>query len=197
MRVPIMHSIAAMGLVLAACAPVVEVQTDVAPDASLSSLRTFRIVESSTYLGNIQPGETQPDFVNSATSRALGRYIAADFERHGYTMSEQSPDVLVEFATAVKEPHDASDESDNYLWRDQEWRHWGPGRNDATPAEYAQGAVIIDVVDARTKQLLWRGHGPAGASEDRAPVKRLDQAADAILDHFPERSLALSQASPR
>jgi hypothetical protein len=64
------------------------------------------------------------------------------------------------------------------------------------PAEYAQGAVIIDVVDARTELLLWRGHGPAAASDDEASsVKRLDQAADAILDQFPQRSLALSHGA--
>jgi Domain of unknown function (DUF4136) len=195
MRVPITGSVAAMALVLAACAPTPEVQTDVAPDAGLASLRTFSVVEVSDYLGDIQPGETHPAFANSATSRALGRDIAADLERHGYTVSDQSPDVLVEYVTAVKEPHDPTDESYNYLWRAKDWRGWGPGRNDATPAEYAQGAVIIDVVDAKTKQLLWRGHGPADASDDQASsVKRLDQAVDAILDHFPQRSVALSQA---
>ena len=104
----------------------------------------------------------------------------------------------MEYGIAVKEARDPTDESYNYLWRANDWRGWGPGQNDATPAEYAQGAVIIDVVDAKSKQLLWRGHGPATASEDVATsVKRLDQAVDAILSQFPQRSLALSQASSR
>ena len=104
----------------------------------------------------------------------------------------------MEYGIAVKEARDPTDESYNYLWRANDGRGWGPGQNDATPAEYAQGAVIIDVVDAKSKQVLWRGHGPATASEDVATsVKRLDQAVDAILSQFPQRSLALSQASSR
>lgn len=198
MRASITGSVATMALVLAACAPAPEVQTDVPPDAALSSLRTFHLVEASEYLGNTQPGETRPPFANSATSRALGQDIVADFERHGYSENDQSPDVLVEYGTAVREADDPTDESYNYVWRSKDWRGWGPGQNDATPAEYDQGAVIIDVVDAKTKQLLWRGHVPADASDDVAvSVKRLDQAVDAILDHFPQRSLALSQASSR
>ena len=198
MRASITGSVATMALVLAACAPAAEVQTDVAPDADLSSLRTFHVVEASEYLADTQPGETRPPFANSATSHTLGQDIAADLERRGYTVNDQSPDVLVEYGTAVREADDPTDESYNYVWRSRDWRGWGPGQNDATPAEYDQGAVIIDVVDAKTKQLLWRGHGPATTSEDvAASVKRLDQAVDAILGQFPQRSLALSQASSR
>jgi hypothetical protein len=198
MRASIMGSVATMALVLAACAPAAEVQTDVAPAADLSSLRTFHVVEASEYLGDTQPGETHPPFANSATSRALGQDIAADLERRGYTVNDQSPDVLVEYGTAVRGADNATDESYNYVWRGKDWRGWGPGPNDATPAEYDQGAVIIDVVDAKTNQLLWRGHGPASTSDDVAvSVKGLDQAVDAILGQFPQRSLALSQASSR
>jgi hypothetical protein len=192
MRVPVQGAIAAVVIVAAACAPTPEVQTVVAPDAGLSSLQTFRVIEADTYLGNIQPGETHPAFANSTSSRALGRQIAAELERRGYTENEAAPDVLVEYGAAAKEDLDPSDESYDYLWRTADWRGWGPGPNDATPAEYANGAVLIDVVDARTGQLLWRGHAAANASSDEhISIKGLDRTVAAILDRFPTRTVAL------
>jgi hypothetical protein len=182
-----------MVIALAACTPTPAVQTVVAPDAGLGSLRTFRVVRASNYLGDIQPGETHPGFANAATGRALGTEIAAELERRGYAANEPAPDVLVEYGTAVREDLDPSDWTYNYLWRTSDWRGWGPGRNDATPEEYAHGAVVIDVVDARTGQLLWRGHAAADPSIDEgASLKRLDRAVAAILDRFPARTLAVS-----
>jgi hypothetical protein len=163
----------------------------VAPDAGLDGLRTFRVVPASNYLGDVLPGETSPAFLNSTTERDLGTEIAARLERRGYAPTDASPDVLVEYGTAVKEELDPTDWSYNYLWRLNDWRGWGPGTNDATPAEYAHGAVVIDVVDARTNQLLWRGHEAADPTGDpHVAMRGLDKAVAAILDRFPGRTLA-------
>jgi hypothetical protein len=195
MRVPMASALAAILLGLTACAPAPEVQTVVAPEAGLDGLRTFRVVLASSYLGDVLPGETSPAFLNSTTERELGKEIAAQLERRGYAANDASPDVLVEYGTAVKEELDPTDWSFNYLWRPEDWRGWGPGANDATPAEYAHGAVVIDVVDARTNQLLWRGHEAADPTGDpRVTMRGLDHAVAAILDRFPGRTLALAPA---
>jgi hypothetical protein len=187
MRVPILSAVAAMLLALTACTPVPQVQTVVAPDAGLDRLRTFRVVLASNYLADVLPGE------NSTTGRELGQEIAAHLERRGYAADDATPDVLVEYGTAVREELDPTDWSYNYLWRPNDWRGWGPGVNDATPAEYTHGAVVIDGVDARTGQLLWRGHEAADPSADEhVTVRRLDQAVATILDRFPGRTLALA-----
>jgi len=196
MRVPVPGALAVVALALAACSPANQPQTVVAPDAGLTTLRTFRVVESHTFLGDIQPGETEPAFINSSTSRALGRQITAELERRGYVATQASPDVLVEYGAAAKEALDPADWSYDYLWRGPEWRGWGPGPNDATPAEYANGAVVIDMIDARTGQLLWRGHAAVDPSGDEgAATQRLDRTAVAILRQLPERAPATRQAS--
>jgi len=194
MRVSIPGTVAAMLLGLTACSPAPQVQTAVAPDAGLERLQTFRVVTGSNYLGGILPGDASPAFLNSTTGRALGKEIAVHLERRGYVADDAAPDVLVEYATAVKEELDPTDWSFNYLWRPNDWRGWGPGANDATPAEYTHGAVLIDVVDARTGQLLWRGHEAADPSADEhVTVKDLDRAVDTILDRFPGRTLNLAR----
>jgi len=196
MRVLMPSAVAAMVLAITACAPVPQVQTVVAPDAGLDHLQTFRVVLASNYLGDVLPGESSPGFLNSFTSQHLGKEIAVQLERRGYTADDAAPDVLIEYGTAVKEELDPSDESYNYLWRSDDWRGWGPGANDATPAEYTHGAVVIDVVDAHTGQVLWRGHEAADPSADEhVTVKNLDKAADTILDQLPGRALAFAPAN--
>ena len=196
MRVPVPGALAAMVMAFTACSGRPAPQVVVAPDAGLTGLQTFRVVESQTFLGDIQPGETGPEIVNSATSRALGQQITTELERRGYALREMDPDVLVEYGTATREDLDPSDWNYNYLWRGPEWRGWGPGRNDATPAEYVSGAVVIDMVDGRTGELLWRGHAPVDPSgNEQVAIKRLDRTAVAILKQLPERSVALGDAA--
>lgn len=193
MRASLPSAVVATLFALTACGPVPPVQTVVVPDAGLERLQTFRVVLASNYLGDVLPGETSPAFLNSTTGRALGKEIAVQLERRGYTPDDATPDVLVEYGTAVKEELDPTDWSYNYLWRPKDWRGWGPGTNEATPAEYAHGAVVIDVVDARTGQLLWRGHEAADPSADEhVTVRKLDQAVATILDRFPGRTLAFA-----
>jgi hypothetical protein len=68
----------------------------------------------------------------------------------------------------------------------------GQGRNDPTPAEYADGAVIIDLVDARTKQLLWGGTVWRRPPE-RAHLRKLNQTGGVILDQLPAPILAMNR----
>lgn len=62
---------------------------------------------------------------------------------------------------------------------------FGPG---AAVAEYEQGTVILDVVDACSNRLIWRGTAMAnlGANPSAEKVqKQVNQAADKILARFP------------
>ncbi len=196
MRAPVPLAVAAMVMAFTACSPAPQPQTVVAPDGGLSGLQTFQVVDASNFLGDVQPGETRPPFVNSTTSRALGATITTQLERRGYTPSEAAPDVLVKYGVAAKEDLDPSDGNYDYLWRTADWRDWGPGQNDATPEEYAEGAVVIDVIDTHTGQLLWRGHAPADPSGDEnVAVRRLDRTVTSILGRFPERTVALGPAA--
>jgi hypothetical protein len=177
MRAPILGTFAAAMLVIAGCAPATDVRTVTAPDPALNTLRTFQVV----------PANRDDPYIN----RALGAEITAELAHRGYFATATSPDVLVEYGTAAPELLDPTDWGYEYPWRPANWRGWGPGPNDPTQAELENGAVVIDVLDARTRHLLWRGHAVADVSADaHTHVKNLDEAVTAILNRFPEGSLA-------
>jgi hypothetical protein len=188
MRPALYGTLAACSLAIAACAPPPPVQTAAAPEEDFGTARTFQVVQTpAEYLGGMLPGETSPTWVNTSTSHELARDITIDLERRGYAEAgtNGTPDVIVEYSTAVREPLDPTDWAYDYAWRPNDWRGWGPGANDATPAEYAQGAVIIDVLDGHTHHLLWRGHAPAQSTDDeRTYERRMGQTVEAIIDRL-------------
>jgi hypothetical protein len=54
--------------------------------------------------------------------------------------------------------------------------------------QYDEGTLILDVVDSRSQQLVWRGTGQAEVHQDTSPEQRtarIQEAVDKILAQFP------------
>jgi hypothetical protein len=69
-------------------------------------------------------------------------------------------------------------------WR---WR-WGGGLGDATTTvdNYKVGTLVVDLFDAHTKQLLWRGSASDTLSDKSDKnIKNLDKGVQKMFDHFP------------
>ena len=66
-----------------------------------------------------------------------------------------------------------------------------------TVTQYIEGSVIVDVVHAGTREVLWRGEGRAVLSDDPSDnVKQLVKAAEAIVATFPEASKRVVAVRP-
>jgi hypothetical protein len=58
----------------------------------------------------------------------------------------------------------------------------------ANVRESMQGPVIVDLIDARTQQLAWRGQAVATVSDDPAEYARqLARAVDDVVRRLPAR----------
>jgi len=67
------------------------------------------------------------------------------------------------------------------------WR-WGGGFGDATTSvdTYKVGTLVIDMFDAHTKKLIWRGSASDTLSEKSDKnIKNLDRGVQKMFDHFP------------
>jgi uncharacterized protein YlxP (DUF503 family) len=52
--------------------------------------------------------------------------------------------------------------------------------------QYTEGTVIVDVIDPKTKDLLWRGQGVAAVSNNEQQYEQeLQKTVEAIVDKFP------------
>jgi hypothetical protein len=69
------------------------------------------------------------------------------------------------------------------------WRRFGGGgfgEATTTSDTYKVGTVVVDLFDARTKQLIWRGAASDTLSDNSDKnIKNLDEGVDKMFKHFP------------
>jgi uncharacterized protein DUF4136 len=186
---------AAAALTLAACAPAIEVRTVVSPEGGIGSLHTFRLLPSPRYVGRGK-WSNAPMLENSGSNRALRNALLQGFASRGYVVVDSSPDFAVAYYAAMNDKLDIMRWDYGYAWWPSWWRGWGPmgpvGPTEAT--EYAKGTVVVDVIDPKTKDLLWRGKGLARVSDDeRAYALDLRKTVTAILAGFPRAQRSITQ----
>jgi hypothetical protein len=88
---------------------------------------------------------------------------------------------------------DFTDWNDGYLWRPAWARGLLPESANLTPLEYADGAVVIDLVDPNTGAVLWQGHRETDLpANERRLTRDLRQTVSAILASAPGPSVALN-----
>jgi hypothetical protein len=184
-----------------ACSHSVNVQTTAAPDANIGALRTFRILSPPERRANApQLAVDDPMLNNSITNRELRTALANDLQARGYRQDNQNPDFLVAFYAGARAKFDTTYWNPDPLYyrygyrgfRDRwAWPYYGYG---PTPAyaeirESTQGTLVVDVIDARSRELLWRGRGVAEVSPDpKAYAEKLDKEARKIVEKLPEGS---------
>lgn len=68
------------------------------------------------------------------------------------------------------------------------WRWGGFGETTTQAVNYPVGSLVVDLYDAHTKQLLWRGVSSESLSTNPDKnEKKLDKAVDKMFDHFPPK----------
>jgi hypothetical protein len=68
------------------------------------------------------------------------------------------------------------------------WRRFGGGFGEATTTTetYKVGTVVVDLFDAKTKELVWRGSSSDTLSNNSDKnIKNLDKGVDKMFKHFP------------
>jgi len=70
------------------------------------------------------------------------------------------------------------------------WR-WGGGFGDATTTvdNYKVGTLVVDLFDAKTKTIIWRGSSSDTLSDKSDKnIKNLDKGVQKMFDHFPPQA---------
>jgi hypothetical protein len=101
------------------------------------------------------------EFVSARVQAAVERELAA----RGYRKVKESPALLLGYHAAIEEKLRFNTVSDVYSYSyapgyDRARSYWrAPQRMDTTTyvEEYAIGSLIVDIVDAKSNKLAWRG----------------------------------------
>ncbi|MGH0032707.1 MAG: DUF4136 domain-containing protein [Myxococcota bacterium] len=170
--------VAALAFGLAACATI-DVSSDYDAEADFARLRSFALLPDPPASGN-------PRADNPLIHRRVRRAIADELERRGYAPSD-TPDMKIGYHVSTEQRLDVRTVDSYYGYG---WRYGVAGLPVTTTEvrQYEQGALIIDVVDAKTDTLVWRGVGEARLRSDPSPeqiTERVNLAVQQILAEFP------------
>lgn len=178
-------AIGTLALTLGGCRGGIDVRTMASPDAGLSRLHTFRMLPGPARRdGQPATGADDPMISNSIANRAIREQIVKAFVERGYRLDERNADFAVAFYATAREKLDVSIWDYGYPFYPGWPRGRWPGQ---TVTQYTEGSVVIDVVQASSRELLWRGEGRAELSDSPEDnVRQLAKAASAIVAKFPE-----------
>jgi hypothetical protein len=176
--------LAAITLVVAGCTPV-RVTTIVAPDARLADYHTFRVLNVPARRAGFAALPNDPMLDNSISNRALRDHLTSAFSARGYTVDQANPDFTVAYYASRRGQLDVTAWDYGYRGR---WGGWRGDENVVQVTPFVEGTVIVDVVNPKTHELLWRGRGVSDVSDDpETYAQNLDRTVKDIVAKFPSR----------
>jgi hypothetical protein len=161
---------AALVLLMPAASLAQKVTTDYDPKADFAAFKTYAWTE----------GTPSPNPLGEARIRAA---VDERMAAKGLKLVAEAPDIVVATHVVAKEQKELNTMGyGGYGWR------WGGGMATTSIDTYIQGTLALDVYDAGSKQLVWRGIGTDTASDQpEKNQKKINKALDKMFKDFPPR----------
>jgi hypothetical protein len=164
-----------LGATLAACSAALKINTEHDPSADFSRLKTYAWASSPSVPDAVATGGLVDWRVRAAVDRELQAkaYVLVDGAR---------ADFLVDYRITRKAKQ--VDTFQDYYW----YRRAG-GKADLGGAYvrgYEEGTLVVQIVDPRSKRLLWFGSA-SGVADAEQHVELIRQAVTEMFERFPPR----------
>ena len=166
--------------ILAAGSPALAAHSDFTKSYPLQMLKTFAFKRQ----GRIS---RDPLANNDIWANDVRAAIRSDLESHGMIeATDASPDFYVAFYVGLKDRYDSNEVGYGLPVFHRGFRTgwWGwPRGYDVWAVPYTESTVIVDMIDAHTNQLVWRGYDN-DTLNTKSPDKTLSKAVDNVLARF-------------
>lgn len=169
-------------LLAAGCASGPTIRSNLDPAADFNQFHTF---------GFFQPLSTDREGYQSLISQQLVASTQRELEARGLQRTDSNPDLLINFSAnldqrlRVTQSPSMTPRNTHPNWRGR-YRTW-PSYQQIDVRQYTLGTVVIDVVDASQRQLVWEGLATSRVTQSTmdniGPV--LNSAVTDIMRDFP------------
>ena len=158
----------------------VSINYDYDPDADFSSYRSY------AWMKNTQTSQ------NSLMDKRI--QDAADFYlgRAGLQKLPDAPELLVVHHVGTQDKVDV--QSYGYAYGGSPYRRYGAygayGGGGVSVSQYTEGTLILDLIDAQTKQLVWRGTAQGTVEPGKSPdeiAAKLDSVFEKMFANYPPK----------
>ncbi len=181
MRLASAVTVLGAAMLTAACASV-SVNTDYDSQA-ISSMDAY---QSFSWLPHPQGGDARVnnDLIATRVMNAVDETLAAS----GYTKVRRGADFLIGWHASLEGKADVTTMNNYYGYGWGRWRRGVVVVQDTQVREYDEGTLIIDIVDAASNELVWRGSAQARVDEGASSEQRSERIRNAVqklLEGFP------------
>ena len=186
MKISRLLMLVAVVALFAGCGSSLELNNDFDQQLDFSTYRTFQWVDPSDKAGqgannSLIAGRVKDAVVNELTGKGL-------------VQAASDPDFLVIYHAGTQDKVDISDYGYSYggygRYGGAYGGPYGAGGGGISTYNYTEGTLIIDLIDAGTQQLAWRGSA-TGVLDDNPSAEQItsniNKAVAAILSQYPPR----------
>ena len=178
--------IAALSILLAACASGPKIESDYDRAADFSQFKTF---------GFFQPLSIETKNYQSIIGDYFRSAITREMTLRGYTLGENA-DLLVDVSAVLRDKTSVtqtqSAPSPYYGYRRGYYNAWGGyGYGTETHVrQYTEGTVNVDLVDARQQRLVWEGiaKGTVKQKDREGLEQRISSGVSQMFANYPFRA---------
>jgi hypothetical protein len=165
-----------------ACGGGVAVNSDYDPGADFASYSTYAWAERT------DRGDDDPRVYNAITMQRVKTAVDRALGAKGYTEASGAADFYVAWHGAIEGQMSYQTINSHYGYGWGWYGGMGVGTSNTYVNEWDEGTLLVDIVDAGTNQLVWRGTATGTVEPDLSPQEsqaRLDDAAAKLLQTFP------------
>lgn len=181
MKVSRVLMLVALAALFAGCGGGIELNNDFDQQLDFSQFKTFQWVDNKNQTNDLISSRVKSAVVNELTGK--GMVQAAD-----------NPDVLVIYHAGTQDKVDISDYGYSYggygRYGGAYGGAYGAGSGGISTYNYTEGTLIIDIIDAASQQLAWRGTGTDVLKDNPSAeqiTEGVNKAVAAILSQYPPR----------
>ena len=167
-------------LLLAGCSNEIHVYSDTDPDYDLWSYKTFNwgpTLDSEQDKNPLRYNEFNDKRIKTATDEQLRQL--------GYRIDSDHPDLILHYHIVVEDQATIALEPYGYFYGP----FWMRMHTNVYP--YREGTLIIDMMDAKTNNLVWRGWAVSAIEDHYTPAEvdhLIKSAVSRIFRKFPTRA---------
>lgn len=132
--------------IVVSCSPQISVFSDYDPDYDLWTYKTFDWGEKV----HIEEGKN-PLHYNELNDKRIKAAVQEQMTARGYQLTNEAPDLILHYHIIVKDRSIVTTEPYGYSYGPY-WMHIH-----TNTYSYREGTLIIDLMDTKTKNLMWRG----------------------------------------
>ncbi len=183
------NSFALAAVVLVAFGGCSSVRVDSNPRVNFSKYKTYAWMEPDVKAGR------NPAYYNELASQNVESTVDNVLGGKGLQRTESRPDLLIGYHFFVEQKtrtvtDPAPFYGPYYGWGRWGWQGWGPswygwggGRRQE---QYNAGTVVVDMVDARTRKLVWRGSVEDAVNSPARISTELARQVEKIVEKYPQ-----------